>query len=88
MPISDGYILGITEADIRLELAEEDSAALDEGVMSAHEVTPAAMVMELLDIEEAQCVHSSPPRRKTNITLAGASSNRSTPNTRAMVAPP
>lgn len=45
---------GLTEADIRLQLAEEDDRAVDDGQLSLHEVTPAAMLIEMLDIEEQQ----------------------------------
>lgn len=45
---------GITEADIRLQLAEEDDQAVEEGMMSLHEVTPAALIVELLEIEDQQ----------------------------------
>ena len=49
-------IQGITEADVRLKLAEEDSQALERGTLPLHEVTPAAMVIELLEIEDIQYV--------------------------------
>ncbi|KAF7793609.1 hypothetical protein EIP86_004723 [Pleurotus ostreatoroseus] len=45
---------GITEADIRMQLAEEDDQAIAKGEQSAHDVTPAAMLVELLEIEELQ----------------------------------
>ena len=54
---SDRSVIGITEAEIRLQLAEEDNTALSNGQTTTHEVTPAAMVVELLDLEEAQCVN-------------------------------
>ena len=39
---------------MRLQLAEEDNEALEKGNVSLHEVTPAAMIVELLEIESAQ----------------------------------
>ncbi|KAF7795842.1 hypothetical protein EIP86_007009 [Pleurotus ostreatoroseus] len=45
---------GITEADIRMQLAEEDDQAIAKGEHSAHDVTPAAMLVDLLEIEELQ----------------------------------
>ncbi|KAF7797869.1 hypothetical protein EIP86_009075, partial [Pleurotus ostreatoroseus] len=45
---------GLSEADIRLQLAEEDDRAAEEGSISLHEVTPAAMLLELLEIEDQQ----------------------------------
>ena len=47
---------GITESEARLQLAREDSSAQEQGVMSLHDVTPAGMVIELLEIEELQYV--------------------------------
>ena len=51
---TDTILSGITEADVRLQLAEEDSAAHASGEISLHEVTPAGMVIEGLAIEEQQ----------------------------------
>lgn len=45
---------GITEADIRMQLAEEDDRAITKGDHPVHEVTPAAMLIELLEIEDLQ----------------------------------
>lgn len=45
---------GLTEADIRLQLAEEDDQAAEDGTLSLHEVTPAALIVELLEIEDQQ----------------------------------
>lgn len=42
------------EADIRLQLAEEDDQAMEDGDVPLHEVTPAGMLIELLEIEEQQ----------------------------------
>ena len=50
----DTILSGITEAEVRLQLAEEDSAAHAQGQISLHEVTPAGMVVEGLLIEEQQ----------------------------------
>ena len=47
-------IAGVTESQIRLELAREDSRAQEQGTVTLHEVTPAAMVVELLEIEDLQ----------------------------------
>ncbi|KIP01514.1 hypothetical protein PHLGIDRAFT_80473 [Phlebiopsis gigantea 11061_1 CR5-6] len=45
---------GISEAEIRRRLVEEDEATAMEGTLSLHEVTPASMVIELLEIEDQQ----------------------------------
>ncbi|KAF7797546.1 hypothetical protein EIP86_008746 [Pleurotus ostreatoroseus] len=45
---------GISEADIRLKLAEEDDRAIADGDTALHAVTPAAMLIDLLEIEELQ----------------------------------
>ncbi|KAJ3536762.1 hypothetical protein NM688_g6792 [Phlebia brevispora] len=45
--------IGVTEADIRLQLAEEDDRRIASGTLTLHEVTPAAMLVELLDVEDA-----------------------------------
>ena len=47
-------VTGITEAEARLQLATEDDHDLEGGSTSLHEVTPAAMVVELLEIEDQQ----------------------------------
>ena len=41
---------------MRRQLAEEDESAAKEGVLSLHELTPASMLVELLDIEDQQYV--------------------------------
>lgn len=51
-------ILGLTEADIRLQLAEEDDKAIENGETMLHEVTPAAMLVEMLEVEDQQSVCS------------------------------
>ena len=48
------HLSGITEADIRMQLAEEDDRAVAMGEHPVHEVTPAAMLIELLEIEDLQ----------------------------------
>ena len=45
---------GLTEADVRLKLAEEDDKAIADGDAALHAVTPAAMLIDLLEIEELQ----------------------------------
>lgn len=49
-------ISGISEADVRRQLAEEASQAADEGEPLLHEVDPSAMLIMLLDTEEQQYV--------------------------------
>ena len=51
---ADRSLSGITEADVRLQLAEEDGEAHALGNISLHEVTPAGMMVEGLAIEEQQ----------------------------------
>ena len=46
--------LGTSEADVRLQLAEEDDKAIADGKPALHAVTPAAMLIDLLEIEELQ----------------------------------
>ncbi len=45
---------GPTEAEIRLQLAEEEDFEAADGHPCLHKVTPSAMVAELLEIEDAQ----------------------------------
>ena len=47
---------GPTEADIRLQLAEQDNKEAAEGKFSLHKMSPASMLGELLDIEDQQYV--------------------------------
>ena len=44
------------KANIKLQLAEEETAAALEGDVSVHGITPASMLIELLEIEDQQCV--------------------------------
>ncbi len=44
----------MTEAQIRLQLAKEDDRQAADGHLSLHNVTPSALIMELMDIEEQQ----------------------------------
>ena len=44
---------------MRLELAQEDNSAHAEGNVSLHEVTPAGMLIEMLEIEDQQYVSTS-----------------------------
>lgn len=46
-------VQGMSEADIRLQLAVEEDETSD-AVATLHEVTPAAMLASLLDLEEQQ----------------------------------
>lgn len=46
----------MTEADIRLQLAEEDDEAAVEGEVPLHEISPSSMLFEMLDIEDQQYV--------------------------------
>ncbi|KAF7797641.1 hypothetical protein EIP86_008841 [Pleurotus ostreatoroseus] len=43
---------GKTEADVRLNLAEEDSEDAARGRQNLHTVTPSGLIMELLDLED------------------------------------
>ncbi|KAF7799366.1 hypothetical protein EIP86_010598 [Pleurotus ostreatoroseus] len=45
---------GLTEAEIRLQLAEQEDVEVSEGYPLLHKVTPSAMLAELLEIEDAQ----------------------------------
>ena len=47
-------LVGLTEAEIRLQLAEEEDVEAAEGNPSLHKMTPSAMLVELLEIEDAQ----------------------------------
>ena len=48
----------MTESDIRLKLARDDEEDVTNGTMSLHAITPSALIMELLDIEDQQCTLS------------------------------
>ena len=45
---------GMSEADIRLQLMEEEDRAVEEGDVPLHRVSPAGMIIELLEIEDQQ----------------------------------
>ena len=47
---------GISESEARLQLARADCEAQEKGTTTLHEVTPAAMIVELLEIEDLQYV--------------------------------
>ena len=49
-----GLVLGVTEAEARLQLAEEDSLALEAGEVALHDLSPAGMILEMLEIEDLQ----------------------------------
>ena len=46
--------VGFSEADLRLELAEENDKAIADGMVVLDEISPAAMLAELLEIEDLQ----------------------------------
>lgn len=48
--------VGLTEAEIRFQLAEEDDKAEEDGEETLHHVTPAAMIIDLLYLEDQQYV--------------------------------
>lgn len=49
------YLLpGLTETEIRLQLAEEEEKEAAEGSPALHQVTPSAMLVEMLEIEDLQ----------------------------------
>ncbi|KAJ6514835.1 hypothetical protein C8R47DRAFT_961298, partial [Mycena vitilis] len=45
---------GMTEADVRLRLSEEEAAGVAKGVPSLHDVTPSAFIYAGLDLEDQQ----------------------------------
>ncbi|KAJ6488289.1 hypothetical protein C8R47DRAFT_1216093 [Mycena vitilis] len=45
---------GLTEADVRLRLSEEEAAEVAKGVPSLHDVTPSAFIYAGLDLEDQQ----------------------------------
>lgn len=47
---------GLTEAQIRVKLAQEEEQDAADGNPSLHRVTPSSMLVEMLEIEELQCV--------------------------------
>ena len=73
--------LGTSEADVRLKLAEEDDKAIADGRPALHAVTPAAMLIDLLEIEELQSVymflHSGPWELTTTLDESFARSTAS-----------
>ena len=44
----------MTEAQIRLQLTEENDERITRGRLNLHDVSPAAMLIELLEIESQQ----------------------------------
>ncbi|KAJ3535047.1 hypothetical protein NM688_g7034 [Phlebia brevispora] len=77
---------GLTEADARLQLAEEDEKATHSGSLSLHQVTPAAMIVELLEIEEAQRRFKQKyPRAATHHTQNTAAQNTEVAEKRSML---
>ena len=46
----------MTEAEIRLQLTEEDDQAAEEGGVPLHDISASAMLVEMLDIEDQQYV--------------------------------
>ena len=46
--------VGMSEADARLQLAEEDQLVAEDGDIPLHRVTSSRLMIELLDIEEQQ----------------------------------
>ncbi len=44
----------MSEADIRLQLAEEDGSAMEEGEALLHEISPSSMLVALLELEDQQ----------------------------------
>lgn len=44
----------MTEAEIRLQLAEEDDEAAATGETPLHDLSPSAMLIEMLDVEDQQ----------------------------------
>lgn len=49
----------MTEAEIRLQLAEEEDREASDGTLFLHKITPSAMLTELLEIEDLQYVYHS-----------------------------
>lgn len=47
-------LAGVSEADVHLQLAEEDNRAVEAREVSPHKVTPGTMLVEMLDIENTQ----------------------------------
>lgn len=47
---------GLTENDVRLQFAREESTAETDGGVMPHKVTRSGFISEGLDIEEQQCV--------------------------------
>jgi hypothetical protein len=48
------FYLGLTKAQIRLQLAEEEDKDTAQGNLSLHNVTPSGILAELLEIEDTQ----------------------------------
>lgn len=46
--------IGLTENEIKLQLAEQEDKDAATGKPSLHKVTPSSMLVELLEIEELQ----------------------------------
>lgn len=48
------FSTGLTEADVKLKLAEDETALVDSGVESPHEINASAFVVAGLDLQDHQ----------------------------------
>lgn len=48
------HLLGMSEAEIRVQLAKEEEEEANTGKFTLHEVTPSNLIANLLDLEEQQ----------------------------------
>jgi hypothetical protein len=46
----------LNEHDVRLELAHEEAAEQERGILPINNVSPSAFILAGLDLEEQQCV--------------------------------
>lgn len=48
------FLTGLSEADIKLQLAEEEDTAKNDEAFTTHDVSPLAMFIKLLELEDQQ----------------------------------
>jgi hypothetical protein len=76
-------VLGLSENDVRLELAREEAAEQECGVLPINNVSPSAFILAGLDLEEQQYVMSIESPVSTNV-IAGVASESPPRSTRTM----
>ncbi|KAJ7825975.1 hypothetical protein B0H14DRAFT_3088526 [Mycena olivaceomarginata] len=63
-------VVGLTEAQVRLQFQQEEEAAARKGIPAKHRVTPSEFMTECLDVEEEQQSSRSQRQRLQQIDMA------------------